>query len=198
VKQPLADEELIRRFLTGDVTAFTELVDRHRQRVYNVCLRLLGDPEDAADASQDAFVSVLTKLEQFRGDAAFTTWLHRIAVNACYDVTRKRRRQPMLRLAGDQDLPEADAGPAVPDHADELAGTRDVVAALRAIPEEFRVALVLADLQDLAYEEIAAILDVPIGTVKSRVHRGRVALARVMGLGTREPNTTATASQEQA
>jgi RNA polymerase sigma-70 factor (ECF subfamily) len=198
VKQPLADEELIRRFLTGDVTAFTELVDRHRQRVYNVCLRLLGDPEDAADASQDVFVSVLTKLEQFRGDAAFTTWLHRIAVNACYDVTRKRRRQPMLRLAGDQDLPETETGPAVPDHADELAGTRDVVAALGRIPEEFRIALVLADLQDLAYEEIAMILDVPIGTVKSRVHRGRVALARVMGLGTREPNTTATASQEQA
>ena len=191
------DEDLIDRFLSGDPGAFAELVDRHRQRVYNLCLRFLGDPEDAADAAQDTFLSVLTKLGQFRGDAAFTTWLHRIAVNACYDLTRKRRRQPMLRLASDTDDPGQEPGAPVPDPADELAGTRDAVAALRAIPEEFRVALVLADLQDLAYEEIAKVLDVPIGTVKSRVHRGRVALARAMGLETREPDGTATASQEQ-
>jgi RNA polymerase sigma-70 factor (ECF subfamily) len=192
------DEELIDRFLTGDADAFSRLVERHRQRVFNLCLRLLGDADDAADASQDAFLSVLTKLEQFRGDAAFTTWLHRIAVNACYDVTRRRRRQPMLRLAGDPDLAPDETGPASPDPADELAGTRDVVSALREIPDEFRVAVVLADLQDLAYEEIARILDAPIGTVKSRVHRGRVALARAMGLEGREPGTTAPASQEQA
>jgi RNA polymerase sigma-70 factor (ECF subfamily) len=198
VAQPPTDDELIGRFLAGDAGAFTQLVDRHRRRVYNVCLRLLGDPDDAADASQDAFLSVLTKLEQFRGDAAFTTWVHRIAVNACYDLTRKRRRQPLLRAAGDRDVPDDDRAPPVPDHAEELAGTRDVLTALRAIPEEFRVAIVLADLRDLPYEEIAKILDVPIGTVKSRVHRGRVALARAMGLDAREPGTTATASQEQA
>ena len=198
MEQPPTDDELIGRFLAGDAGAFTQLVDRHRRRVYNVCLRLLGDPDDAADASQDAFLSVLTKLEQFRGDAAFTTWVHRIAVNACNDLTRKRRRQPMLRLASDRGVPDDDAAPPVPDHAEELAGTRDVLTALRAIPEEFRIAIVLADLQDLAYEEIAKILDVPMGTVKSRVHRGRVALARAMGLDAREPGTTATASQEQA
>jgi len=190
------DEDLIGRFRAGDADAFAALVDRHRQRVYNLCLRLLGDAEDAADAAQETFLSVLTKIGQFRGDAAFTTWMHRIAVNACHDLTRARRRQPMLRLAGDHDLPE-DEGPPAPDPAEELAGTRDVIVALRAIPEEFRVAIVLADLQDLAYEEIAKVLDVPIGTVKSRVHRGRVALARAMRLGVREPDTTAATSQEQ-
>jgi len=194
----LPDDELIRRFLTGDTDAFTLLVERHRQRVYNLCLRLLGDADDAADAAQDAFVSVLTKLDSFRGEAAFTTWLHRIAVNACYDLTRRRRRQPMLRLAGDGDATDEDTGPPVADPADELAGTRDVVAALRVIPEEFRTAVVLADLQDLPYEEIAKVLDVPIGTVKSRVHRGRIALARAMGLEGREHDRTAGASQEQA
>ncbi|HEY6651276.1 MAG TPA: sigma-70 family RNA polymerase sigma factor, partial [Actinomycetota bacterium] len=102
---PEPDEELVRRFLLGDTDAFERLVERHRQRVYNLCLRVLGDPEDAADAVQDTFLSVLTKLRQFRGDAAFTTWMHRVAVNACYDLSRKRRRQPLLRLAGDQDLP---------------------------------------------------------------------------------------------
>jgi len=194
----LPDDELIRRFLTGNTDAFTLLVERHRQRVYNLCLRLLGDADDAADAAQDAFVSVLTKLDRFRGEAAFTTWLHRIAVNACYDLTRRRRRQPMLRLAGDGDATDEDTGPPVADPADELAGTRDVVAALRVIPEEFRTAVVLADLQDLPYEEIAKVLDVPIGTVKSRVHRGRIALARAMGLEGREHDRTAGASQEQA
>ena len=194
----LPDDELIRRFLTGNTDAFTLLVERHRQRVYNICLRLLGDADDAADAAQDAFVSVLTKLDSFRGEAAFTTWLHRIAVNACYDLTRRRRRQPMLRLAGDGDATDEDTGPPVADPADELAGTRDVVAALRVIPEEFRTAVVLADLQDLPYEEIAKVLDVPIGTVKSRVHRGRIALARAMGLEGREHDRTAGASQEQA
>jgi len=202
VEHPQPDEELVRRYLSGDADGFAKLVDRHRRRVYNVCLRILGDPEDAADASQDVFVSLLTKLDQFRGDAAFTTWLHRISVNACYDATRKRRRQPMLHLADDRDLPEVEQGPPVPDPAEEVAGTRDVVAALRRIPEEFRVALVLADLQDLAYEQIAKVLDVPIGTVKSRVHRGRVALARAMGLearemDAREPGETAKTSEEQ-
>jgi RNA polymerase sigma-70 factor, ECF subfamily len=196
--EPPSDDELIRRFLDGDTGAFAGLIERHRQRVYNVCLRLLGDADDAADAAQDTFVSVLTKLDRFRGDAAFTTWVHRIAVNACYDVTRKRRRQPMLRLAGDPDDAAEEGGTPVPDPADELAGTRDVLAALRAIPEEFRTAVVLADLQDLPYEEVAKVLDVPIGTVKSRVHRGRVALARAMGLEGREPDSTARASQEQA
>jgi RNA polymerase sigma-70 factor (ECF subfamily) len=198
VERPPSDDELIRRFLSGDADAFTALVDRHRQRVYNVCLRLLGNAEDAADAAQDTFVSVLTKLDRFRGDAAFTTWLHRIALNACYDLTRARRRQPMLRLAGDAPTDDDRLGPPVPDPADEVAGTRDVLSALRTIPEEFRVAIVLADLQDLPYEEVAKVLDVPIGTVKSRVHRGRVALARAMGLESREHDRAAGASQEQA
>jgi RNA polymerase sigma-70 factor (ECF subfamily) len=197
VEPPERDEELVRRFLLGDTEAFERLVERHRQRVYNLCLRVLGDPEDAADAVQDTFLSVLTKLRQFRGDAAFTTWMHRVAVNACHDLSRKRLRQPLLRLAGDQDLPEAELGTPMPDPAEELAGTHDAVAALREVPEEFRVALVLADLHDMAYEQIAKVLGVPVGTVKSRVHRGRVALARAMGITTREPEAPSRASEDQ-
>ena len=97
----------------------------------------------------------------------------------------------------DQDLPEPELGPPVPDHAEESAGTHDAVVALREVPEEFRVALVLADLHDMAYEQIAKVLDVPIGTVKSRVHRGRVALARAMGVTNREPEAPARASEDQ-
>jgi RNA polymerase sigma-70 factor (ECF subfamily) len=198
VSDPEADELLVRRYLAGDANAFATLVRRHQDRVYNLCLRVLGDADDSADAAQDAFMTALRKLETFRGEAAFTTWMHRVTVNACYDLLRKRLRQPMLRFAPDEERPDAEPGPAAPDHADEVAGTRDAAAALLLVPEEFRVALVLADVQDLAYDRIAAILDVPVGTVKSRVHRGRLALARAMGLASGEPGPVSRASQEKA
>lgn len=183
------DEELVRRYLEGDTQAFTSLVERHQTRVFNVALRVLGDPDDARDAAQDAFLTMVRKLSQFRGDAAFTTWLHRVTVNACYDMLRKRRRTPMLRLAGDDGEPMPDLGPPAPDHADAAADTIDVARALREIPDDYRIVLVLADVRDLPYEEIARVLDIPIGTVKSRVHRGRIALGRAMGVDVppREP-----------
>jgi RNA polymerase sigma-70 factor, ECF subfamily len=173
------DEQLVRRHLEGDPRAFEELVVRHRTRIYNTCLRVLGDPEDAQDAAQETFLSALRTLDRFRGDAALTTWLHRIAVNACYDRLRRKRREPMLHLELDpDDASRPDPGPPHPDHADEVAGTADVAAALARVQAEFRVAIVLADVQDLPYEQIARILGVAVGTVKSRVHRGRIALAR--------------------
>ena len=178
MSDPERDEALVRRFLDGDEAAFTTLIERHQARVFNLCLRILGDREDALDAAQEAFVTAMRKLGQFRGDAAFTTWLHRVGVNACYDELRRKRRRPILHVAEVEDR-EA-AAPPVPDHADRVAGSLDVTTALASVPEEFRVALVLADVEDLPYEEIARVLDVPLGTVKSRVHRGRVALAAAL------------------
>ncbi len=183
-----SDEELVQAHVEGDPAAFERLVRRHEGRVYSVCLRMLGRQEDARDAAQDTFLQVLRKVSQFRGDAAFGTWLHRIAVNACYDMLRKRARQPMLRLVDEEAGPERDLGPPAPDHADAVVGGIDVRQALLEVPVEFRVALVLIEIQDLSYEEAAAVLDVPVGTVKSRVHRGRLALARAMG-ATGEPDT---------
>jgi RNA polymerase sigma-70 factor (ECF subfamily) len=190
-----SDEELVRRYLQGDKEAFSTLVKRHETRVYNVCLRILGNREDARDATQDAFLTALRKLSQFRGEAAFTTWLHRVAVNACYDALRKRKRQPMLRLAADDDHQrEVEPGPTIPDPADALAAGIDVARALSQVPEDYRIALVLADVQDLPYEDIARVLGVPLGTVKSRVHRGRIALARALGLDA-GPKGTATPAE---
>jgi RNA polymerase sigma-70 factor (ECF subfamily) len=191
------DEDLVRRFRAGEPEAFTDLVRRHQHRVYAVCLRVLGDADAAADVAQDTFLTVLRKLEGFRGDAAFTTWLHRVAVNACYDELRRKRRRPMLHVVADDGL-EHEPGPPAPDHADEVAGTRDLAAALASIPEEFRVTLVLADVQDMAYEQISKVLDVPVGTVKSRVHRGRLALAAAMGIDPgREPRGGAATSEQE-
>jgi RNA polymerase sigma-70 factor, ECF subfamily len=174
------DEDLVRRFLSGDRTAFAALVERHERRVYNLALRMTGREEDARDATQDALLTVLKKLSSFRGEAAFTTWLHRVTVNACYDVLRKRQRAPLLDR-GDVDRPPLEPPPA-PDHADASDLSIDVQQALSQVPEDFRVVMILHDVQDLPHEEVAAILSIPIGTVKSRLHRGRIALARALGV----------------
>ena len=173
------DAELIERHLRGDPSAFSALVRRHERRVYNLCYRMLGREEDARDASQDTFLTALRRLSSFRGEARFTTWLHRVTVNACYDVLRRKRREPMLEPARDEDEPEP-PGPASPDHADSAVATVDVQRALGQVPQEFRAVLILHDVQDLAYDDIAEALGIPVGTVKSRLHRGRVALAELL------------------
>ena len=169
------DRELVERYVGGDRVAFAILVRRHERRVYNLAFRMLGREEDARDATQDAFLSALRKLSSFRGDAAFTTWMHRVTVNACYDILRKRKREPAL------ELPEGIETGSPHDHAESTIVSIDVQRALLHVPQEFRAALVLHDVQDLAYEDVAGILGVPIGTVKSRIHRGRVALAKALG-----------------
>jgi RNA polymerase sigma-70 factor (ECF subfamily) len=194
------DDLLVRRAANGDDGAFTELVRRHERRVFAVAMRMLGREEDALDATQDTLITVYRKVGQFRGESAFTTWLHRITMNACYDILRKKARQPMLHVAGEDD-PERDPGPPVEDHAASVAGGIDAARALRDVPEDFRAVLILADVHDLPYDEIAEILEIPIGTVKSRVHRGRISLARAMGIdstrgaGVREPGSASEPSE---
>ena len=187
------DGELVRRFLAGDAGAATELITRHERRVYAVCLRVLGNPDDAADAAQDALLAMIRKLDGFRGEAAFTTWLYRVAMNVCYDHLRRAKRRPVLRRDDGAPAPE----PALDDHADAVAGAHDVAAALEQVPEDFRVAIVLADVHDLPYDEIAKVLDLPVGTVKSRVHRGRIALAKALGIAApSEPADRSATSKE--
>jgi RNA polymerase sigma-70 factor, ECF subfamily len=170
------DEDLVRRAVDGDRAAFGIIVERHERRVYNLALRMTGREEDARDATQDACLVALHKLASFRGEAAFTTWLHRVTVNACYDLLRKRSRTPLLSTLDDQE-PEP---PAWPDHAEATDLSIDVQRALLGVPEDYRVVMILHDVQDLPYEEVAAIVGIPVGTVKSRLHRGRVALARAL------------------
>lgn len=168
------DDQLIRRHLAGDRSAFGVLVERHQRRVYNLAYRMLGRPEDAADATQDAFVTAMRKLEGFRGASSFTTWMHRVTVNLCYDALRKRSREMPVEEKEQADV----AGPG--DLAEESATAIDVQRALLEVPEEFRAVLILHDVQGVPYEAIADAIGVPIGTVKSRLHRGRVALARAV------------------
>jgi RNA polymerase sigma-70 factor, ECF subfamily len=172
------DDELVRAFLQGDRDAFGTLVERHERRVYNLAFRMLGNAEDARDTSQDVFITCLRKLSGFRGASSFTTWVHRITVNACYDSLRKRGRE---ELVGDEEGGFPEPTSPAPDLADEAALTVDIQRALLRVPQEFRVVLVMHDVQGVPYEEIAEALGAPVGTVKSRLHRGRVALARALG-----------------
>jgi RNA polymerase sigma-70 factor, ECF subfamily len=177
------DEELVAAYLAGETEAFGTLIQRHERRVYNLALRMMGREEDARDAVQDAFLTAMRRLSTFRGDAQFTTWMHRVTVNACYDLLRKRRRAPLLDAPREEGMPERE--PVAPDLSDSVDLSLDVRRALLEVPPDYRAAMILHDVQDLPYEEVAAILGVPIGTVRSRIHRGRVALARAMGIAPR-------------
>jgi len=170
-----ADYELLRRHVAGDADAFGELFRRHRDRLWAVALRTVCDPDEAADALQDAMVSAFRRAADFRGESAVTTWLHRIVVNASLDRLRRRAARPALST-GDEQAFEAlvaqDGDPA------RTSDTRlDVDAALRLLPPQQRAALVLVDMLGFSVADTAAILDTSPGTVKSRCARARARLA---------------------
>ena len=154
------------------VAALEALLDRHTDRVHTICRRIVCDPEDALDATQEALIAVARGIAHFDGRAAFTTWLHRIATNAALDELRRRKRR-VVTTAPRSDLPDTGAVAGSSTVEQRVAAKVDVDAALAQMPEDFRVAVVLRDLCDLDYPEISEVLGVPAGTVKSRISRGR-------------------------
>ena len=176
------DRALLAAHVAGDAEAFGTLFGRHRDRLWAVALRTTGDPEEAADALQDAMISAFRRAEAYRGDAAVTTWLHRIVVNACLD--RLRRRKVRLADSLPDDLDERTdrgstltADPVDPaDVAVDHERRGAVLAALDTLPPDQRAALVLVDMEGYSVEETAAILECAPGTVKSRCSRGRARL----------------------
>ncbi len=176
-------------------------MELHFERVHALCRRILCDDFDAEDATQDALVAAVRALGRFDGRSSFSTWLYRITTNVCIDELRRRRRRPLLDMRdGALDMVSgaasggasgvsgggigAGSGTVVRDPADVTAAKVDVDEALKALPPEFRVAVVLRDMCDLSYEEIALSLEIPVGTVRSRIARGRAAIAvRLEGQG---------------
>ncbi len=168
-----SDRELMAAHVAGDPDAFAELVRRHQGRLWAVAVRTLRDREEAADALQDGLVSAFRNAASYRGDAAVTTWLHRVVVNACLDRVRRAKARPAVPL------PEHD----VPQRGDAHAQTEarlDIGAALARLPEHQRLAVVLVHLHDMPLAEAAHVLGVAEGTVKSRLSRGRAALAEML------------------
>jgi len=172
--EPRPDRELLRQHVAGDPDAFSELFRRHRDRLWAVAVRTLGDQEEAADALQDAMLSAFRRAGDFRGEAAVTTWLHRIVVNACLDRLRRRASRP-VSLTGDDAVLDALAGPSA--GSDNTAAVRmDVTAALEVLPPAQRAALVLVDMLGFTVDDAAAVLGISPGTVKSRCARSRARL----------------------
>lgn len=167
----MSDADLLAQHLGGDPDAFSALVSRHRDRLWAVALRTLGNPDDAADALQNAMLSAYRGASGFRGSSAVTTWLHRIVVNACLDFARRRAVRPTQPLLEDQ---AATASDEIGSHETALA----VTAALRLLPADQAAAVVLVDIEGFSVDEAAAILEVPSGTVKSRCARARARLAQ--------------------
>ena len=180
-----SDLDLLRAHVAGDRNAFTELFQRHRDRLWAVALRTVGDREEAADALQDAMLSAHRAAARFRGDSAVTTWMHRIVVNACLDRIRRRQTHATVPLPdgthtdGDPGRHTGGREPAAPAHDHDTALV--VRQALAALPAEQRAALVLVDVQGYPVAEVARMLGVAEGTVKSRCARGRARLAALLG-----------------
>ncbi len=159
----LSDPILVRRAKDGDARALEALCERHAPRVEKLALQLLRDREDARDAAQDALAKLCTRIGQFRGDAQFSTWLHRLTVNACHDVANRQRVRACEPLVEDRRA-SFDADPVLRDELSRCLG--------EIAPEQARI-VVLKDAIGLSFEEIAAVSDMPVGTAKCYAHRGR-------------------------
>jgi RNA polymerase sigma-70 factor, ECF subfamily len=167
---------LLRRHVAGDPDAFGLLFLRHRDRLWAVAVRTLSDPEEAADALQDAMISAFRRAESFRGDSAVTTWLHRIVINACLDRLRRKAARPAADGTDGRMLDNLAAGHAAPDPSASSDTSLDVMSALRTLPPDQQAALVLVDMLGYPVADAADILGVSPGTVKSRCSRGRTRL----------------------
>jgi RNA polymerase sigma-70 factor (ECF subfamily) len=170
-----SDGTLVAAAQAGDREALETLLRRHHDRLAALCRRVCGNDADAADAGQEALMAIVRGLPRYDGRAAFGTWAYRVATNACLDELRRRTRRPVPGL---EHLPEPVAAT---DPAEAAAAAVDVDAALATLPPEFRAAVVLRDLCALDYAEIAEVLEIPPGTVRSRIARGRALLAARIG-----------------
>ena len=177
---PAGDAALVARARDGDRAAFDQLVVRHEDRVYNMALRMLGNADDALDLAQEVFLSAYRALGTFESKSLFSTWLYRVTVNRCRDELRRRatvkhtRPRPLGAPLGDDAPSDPPARTGSPVDAAIQRESLDLVAdAVAALPADAREALVLRDVEGLEYEEIAAVLEVPLGTVRSRLHRAR-------------------------
>jgi RNA polymerase sigma-70 factor (ECF subfamily) len=167
------DDELVAAAQAGDRAALDTLLRRHIDLIHAVCSRLAGNPADAADATQEALIAVVRGLPRFDRRAAPRTWMYRVATNACLDELRRRGRRPRLGL-DDAMAERPDPAPPLDRSVTDRLTLDD---ALARLPDEFRVAVVLRDVQGMDYAQIAEVLQIPIGTVRSRIARGRQALA---------------------
>lgn len=182
----MTEQELVQRAKNGDQAAFEQLVRSNEKRIYNLILRMVGDPEDALDLSQEAFLNAWKGLGSFKGDSSFSTWLYRLASNACLDFLRsKKRRQDTVGSAlslDDEDSPPPpdDERQQPQEQLERKERAQALHRALEALPDHHRQILVMRELSGLSYQEISRALALDMGTVKSRLTRARLALRKIL------------------
>lgn len=177
----IPEQQLVKAARAGDADAFETLVLRYEKRVYALTLRVCGNSSDAQEAAQEAFLSAWQSLPFFRGEASFATWLYRLAMNASVDLLRREKRQKTVSLDDGElnlDLPDSRLTPHEEAEQRELQET--IQTGLKSLPDDYRAVLVLRELHQLSYQEISDALDVDIGTVKSRINRGRKRLCEFL------------------
>ena len=177
------EKHILTRARRGETAAFEELVRLYEKRVYAVALRSSGNPEDAADIVQEVFLRAWRSIESFRGDSGFSTWLFRITMNLCVDFARHKHAQPQTQpiVTDDEtERPLPDPAPTPEEHLDNRELGRELAAALEEISEEHRRIVLLRDVSGMSYTEIAEVLEISEGTVKSRLSRARIALRKVL------------------
>ena len=183
----MTERELVRRAKDGDERAFEQLVTDNEKRIYNLCRRLAGNPEDAAELTQEAFLNAWRGLSGFQEGSTFSTWLYRLATNACMDFLRREKRRRSLSLTVSLDDEEEAVQVELPDERyapegelERVEQRQAIQEGLRRLSEEHRQVLILRELNGLSYQEIARVLDLEEGTVKSRIARARGALRKIL------------------
>lgn len=181
------DEMLIERSRRGDCTAFDQLVSKHRQRAYQYAFRLTRDPEEAADVVAESFIRMFKALDNFKGDSAFTTWMYRIATNCFLDIRKKKRSKPAVSLEATVQTNDGEVTYQFEDHsaspheeAERSEAMSAVQQAVEQLPDYQRAIIIMYHAEMQSYEEIAAALKLPIGTVKSRLNRARLSLRNLL------------------
>ncbi|AGC67960.1 RNA polymerase sigma-H factor AlgU [Thermoclostridium stercorarium subsp. stercorarium DSM 8532] len=182
-----AEKKLIELSVGGDVEAFETLIQSHQKKVYNIALRMTGNPEDAQELAQEAIVRAFTSIGKFRGDSSFSTWLYRITINICTDFLRKRNKVTLISMEqgaasndNQQGLQIEEESPGPDGLAEKKQLKKLVRDAMDALSEEHRQVLILRDILNLSYKEIANTLKVNEGTIKSRINRARAGLKKIV------------------
>ena len=176
------DELLLRRACKGDVQAFEELMQSHESRIYAIALRMMGNREDAQDCAQEAMVRIYRAMGSFKGQSALATWIYRITMNTCLDELRRRKARKVTSLDSlvDNGWSPTDTGDTPEEHGLRVEKQTALNQAIQSLPDDMRAAIILRDVKGYSYDEIASILDANVGTIKSRISRGREKLREIL------------------